>query len=156
LVVLFCDAGRPILRFCFWLLVAFSCVVQLASVVYNINLEFVQNPNHGLIPDGYVWDWSQSHFRQRFSNIGDHLTGKREFGSVPVMQEEPKLLKINRSEEEVRAAYHVNFFPFKAQRALGTTKLFYILMCFWVVLALILVVVTMKLIVIMKAITRES
>ena len=98
----------------------------------------------------------QSHFYQRFSNIADHLAGKREYGSVPVIQKEPKLLKYNRSEKEVQAAYHVNFFPFKAQMAFGASKLFYILLCFWMILVVMLFVVTIKLVVIMKVQGHKS
>lgn len=36
-------------------IIVVSGVIQLASVVYNFNLEFVQNPNHCIFPDNYVW-----------------------------------------------------------------------------------------------------
>jgi hypothetical protein len=116
------------------LIIAVSCVIQVASVVYNFNLEFVQNPNHHLIPDDYVWEWSQSHLRKRFENIVRHIAGKRDFSSVKVMDEEPLLLKYNHSEDSVRNAYHVNFFPFKAKNRQPTGKLFYPLLCIWFVL----------------------
>jgi hypothetical protein len=115
-------------------IIAASCVIQAASVVYNFNLEFVQNPNHHLIPDDYVWDWSQSHLRKRFENIFRHIAGKRDFSSVKVTDEEPLLLKYNRSEEAIRNAYHVNFFPFKAKNRQPTGRLFYPLLCIWFVL----------------------
>ena len=117
-------------------LVSISCVIQLASVVYNFNLEFVQNPNHNVIADDYVWDWSQSHLRKRFENIIRHIAGKRDFSSVKVTDEEPMLLKFNHSEQFVRDAYCVNFFPFKAKRMLPAKnkKLFYPLLCLWLAL----------------------
>jgi hypothetical protein len=115
-------------------IIAVSCVIQAASVVYNFNLEFVQNPNHHLIPDDYVWDWSQSHLRKRFENIFRHISGKRDFSSVKVIDKEPLLLKYNRSEDAVRNAYHLNFFPFKAKSRQATGKLFYPLLCIWIVL----------------------
>jgi hypothetical protein len=111
-----------------------SGVIQLTSVVYNFNLEFVQNPNHCIVPDSYVWDWSQSHLRKRFENIIRHIADKRDFSSVGVKAEEPMLLKYNHSEESVRKAYCVNFFPFKAKTMLPSTKLFYPLLCLWLVL----------------------
>jgi hypothetical protein len=114
--------------------IALSGVIQLASVVYNFNLEFVQNPNHHLIPDDYVWEWSQSHLRKRFENIFRHIAGKRDFSSVKVTDEEPLLLKYNHSEESVRNTYQVNFFPFKAKYSQPTGKLFYPLLCIWLVL----------------------
>jgi hypothetical protein len=115
-------------------IIAVSCVIQVASVVYNFNLEFVQNPNHHLIPGDYVWEWSQSHLRKRFENIFRHIDGKRDFSSVKVMDEEPLLLKYNHDEDSVRNAYYVNFFPFKAQTRQPTGKLFYPLFCIWLVL----------------------
>lgn len=115
-------------------IIAVSCVVQAGSVVYGFNLEFVQNPNHHLIPDDYVWNWSQSHLRKRFENIFRHIAGKRDFSSVKVTNEEPLLLKYNHSEKAVRNAYHVNFFPFKAKNRQPTGKLFYPLLCIWFVL----------------------
>jgi len=134
LVELFSRPVKKPARTVIILVVALSGVIQLASVVYNFNLEFVQNPNHHLIPDGYVWDWSQSHLRKRFENIVRHIAGKREFSSVKVVDEEPLLLKYNHSEESVRDAYHVNFFPFKAKNRQPTVKLFYPLLCIWLVL----------------------
>ena len=116
------------------LIIAVSCVIQVASVVYNFNLEFVQNPNHHVIPGDYVWDWSQSHLRKRFENIAMHIAGERDFISVKVTDEEPLLLKYNHSEEAVRSAYHINFFPFKAKNRQSTTRLFYPLLCIWLVL----------------------
>jgi hypothetical protein len=115
-------------------IIALSCAIQAASVVYNFNLEFVQNPNHHLIPDDYVWDWHQSHLRKRFENIIRHTAGKRDFSSVKVKDEEPLLLKYNHSEESVRSAYHVNFFPFKAKYNEATGSLFYPLFCVWLFL----------------------
>ncbi|MHC4488109.1 MAG: glycosyltransferase family 39 protein [Planctomycetota bacterium] len=117
-------------------LVSISCVLQLASVVYNFNLEFVQNPNHHVIAGDYVWDWSQSHLRKRFENIIGHIAGKRDFSSVKVTDAEPMLLKFNHSEQSVRDAYGVNFFPFKANRMLAPEKkkLFYPLLCLWLAL----------------------
>jgi hypothetical protein len=115
-------------------IIVLSCVIQAASVVYNFNLEFVQNPNHHLIPDDYVWDWSQSHLRKRFENIFRHIAGNRDFSSVKVMHEKPLLLKYNHSEDTVRSAYQVNFFPFKAKNRPQTEKLFYPLLCIWLVM----------------------
>jgi len=116
------------------LVIIVSGVIQMASVVYNFNLEFVQNPNHCIFPDNYVWQWSQSHLRKRFENIVEHMAGKRDFSSVEVTDEEPKLLKYNYSEKAVRNAYCINFFPFKAKTMLPSTRLFYPLLCFWSIL----------------------
>ncbi len=115
-------------------LIFVSCTIQLTSVVYKFDLEFFQNPNHCIIPDDYVWDLSQSHLIKRFHNIGAHLTGNRDFGSVAVLEEEPLIMKRNFSEDDVKKAYHVNFFPFKA-RSIPHSKSFWIpLLCFWLVL----------------------
>jgi len=126
--------------------VAASGLIQLAAVVYNFNLEFVQNPNHCIIPDSYVWDWSQSHLWKRFENIARHIAGRRDFSSTQVKDEEPMLLKYNHSEELVRRAYCVNFFPFKAKTMLPSTKLFYPLLCLWFFLLVSFCVVVFKLI----------
>jgi len=123
-----------------------SGVIQLGSVVYNFHLEFVQNPNHSILPDNYVWQWPQSHLRKRFENIIEHMAGKRDFSTVEVVEEEPKLLKYNRDEKAVRHAYCVNFFPFKARDMLPSTKLFYPLLCFWFILLASFCAVVLKLI----------
>ena len=127
------------------LLVSISCAIQLASVVYKVNLEFFQNPNHSTIPDDYVWDLSQSHLVKRFYNIWGHLTGNRDFSSVEVVKEEPFIMKRNFSEEDVKRAYHINFFPFKA-RSIPYSRCFWIpLLCFWFVLLAGFCVVVFKL-----------
>ncbi len=136
LVVLFSGPIKPALRAIFVLLAAASCVIQLSSILYNFNLEFVQNPNHCLIPDAWVWDFSQSHLKRRFTNIAAHVAGNRDFSSVPVAVEEPKLLKTNRTENDVRAAYCLNPFPFKARATLHSNKLFSVLLSFWIFLAI--------------------
>ncbi|MDO8301869.1 MAG: hypothetical protein Q7T18_01370 [Sedimentisphaerales bacterium] len=110
-----------------------SILIQIASVAYNFNLEFVQNPNHSLIPDAYVWDISQSHLVMRFDNIAQHIAGKRNFSSATVTNEEPFLFKRNVSEDAVRYTYGVNFFPFKAYAATHSNKLFYPLLGGWIV-----------------------
>jgi len=112
-------------------LVAASAAIQGASLVYNFHLEFVQNPNHGLIPDGYVWDWSQSHLRMRFENLGRHAAGRRSFSSAAVAKEDPALMKVRRREAVVREAHEVNFFPFKARAKLGGGRVFYGLLGLW-------------------------
>jgi hypothetical protein len=137
LALLFARPMRTAIKILVLSLISISCVIQLASVVYNFNLEFVQNPNHCLVPDSYVWDWSQSHLRKRFENIFDHITGNRNFESVKVIEEEPLILKYNHTEESVREAYYVNFFPFKARSMLpsaASAKLFYPLLCIWLAL----------------------
>jgi len=128
------------------LVIAVSSVIQLASVVYNFNLEFVQNPNHSIHPDNYVWQWPQSHLRKRFENIIEHMAGKRDFSSVEVTEEEPTLLKYNYSEKIVRDAYSINFFPFKAKTMLPSTRIFYPLLCFWSILLVTFGAVVFKLI----------
>ncbi len=136
MVVLFGTPAKAIPKILVISLISISCVLQLASVVYNFNLEFVQNPNHHVIAGDYVWDWSQSHLRKRFENIIGHIAGKRDFSSVKVTDAEPMLLKFNHSEQSVRDAYGVNFFPFKANRMLASEKkkLFYPLLCLWLAL----------------------
>jgi len=145
LVVLFNRPLRALARTVVISVIVVSIVIQLASVVYNFNLEFVQNPNHHLIPGDYVWDWSQSHLRKRFENIVKHVAGKRDFSSVKVTDEEPMLLKYNHSEQSVRITYCVNFFPFKARSMLPSTELFYPLLCIWLVLLVGFCVVVFKL-----------
>jgi hypothetical protein len=136
MVVLFDTSMKAVTRILVISLISISCVLQLASVVYNFNLEFVQNPNHHVIAGDYVWDWSQSHLRKRFENIIGHIAGRRDFSSVKVTDEEPMLLKFNHGEQSVRDAYGVNFFPFKANRMLASKnkKLFYPLLCLWLAL----------------------
>jgi hypothetical protein len=145
LVVLFNRPLKALAKTVVISVIVVSIVIQLASVVYNFNLEFVQNPNHHLIPGDYVWDWSQSHLRKRFENIVKHVAGKRDFSSVKVTDEEPMLLKYNHSEQSVRITYCVNFFPFKARSMLPSTKLFYPLLCIWLVLLVGFCVVVLKL-----------
>jgi hypothetical protein len=148
LVVLFSRPMRTVVKILVISLILVSSVIQAASVVYNFNLEFVQNPNHCIIPDRWVWDWSQSHLRMRFENIIRHIAGKRDFSSVKVTDEEPLLLKYNHSEESVRRAYAVNFFPFKAGTMLpsNSKKLFYPLLCLWLILWMSFCVVAVELI----------
>lgn len=136
---------KPALRAIIITLAATSCVIQLSSIVYNFNLEFVQNPNHCLIPDAYVWDLSQSHLKKRFANIADHLTSNRDFSSTPVATEEPRLLKTNRTEHNVRAAYHLNTFPFKARATIKSKKIFAALLSIWILLAIFLALAAQKL-----------
>lgn len=136
LVVLF---GRPLktaVKILVISLILISCTIQAASVVYNFNLEFVQNPNHCIIPDEWVWNRRQSHLLMRFENIIRHIAGKRDFSSVKVTDEEPSLLKYNHGEESVRAAYTLNFFPFKAKSMLpsNSKKLFLPLLSLWLIL----------------------
>ncbi len=80
-----------------------------------------------------------------FENIIRHTAGNRDFSSVKVTDEEPLLLKYNYSEQSVRIAYCVNFFPFKARTMLPSTKLFYPLLCIWLVLLMGFCVVVFKL-----------
>jgi hypothetical protein len=134
MAVLLSRPVRAVVKVLIISVVAISCAIQLASVAYNFNLEFVQNPNHSIIPDDWVWDWSQSHLLKRFKNIAGHIAGERDFSSTPVVKEEPMLLKYNHSEQSVRTAYHINVFPFKAKGAAGSEQLFRPLLCFWVVL----------------------
>jgi len=105
----------------------------VASVVYNFNLEFKQNPNHCIIPDKWVWDWRQSHLLKRFENIGRHILNNRDFSSVKVEEEEPLLFKVNQTKQAIREAYYVNFFPFKAAAMLRPNKVFYLLLGIWLV-----------------------
>jgi hypothetical protein len=146
LVVLFNRPLKALAKTVVMSVIVVSIVIQLASVVYNFNLEFVQNPNHHLIPGDYVWNWSQSHLRKRFENIIRHAADKRDFSSVKVIDEEPMLLKHNQSEQSVRLAYCVNFFPFKVKGMLPSTKLFYPLLCIWLVLLIVFCVVVFKLV----------
>jgi hypothetical protein len=138
LVALLCRPIKPAVRAILIFFAATGCLIQFASVVYNFNLEFVQNPNHCLIPDAYVWDFSQSHLKKRFTNIAAHVAAKRDFSSVPVPVEEPKLLKTNRTEDDVRAAYCLNPFPFKARATLHSNKIFFALLSIWILLAIFL------------------
>jgi hypothetical protein len=134
LAFLFNRTMKTVMRTLVASLISISCVIQLASVAYNFNLEYVQNPNHCIIPDGYVWDWSQSHLRMRFENIIRHMADKRDFRPMKVTDVKPILMKYNTSEETVRNTYNVNFFPFKAKSKLPSTKLFYLLLCLWLAL----------------------
>jgi len=136
LVVLFSRPMRTAVKILVISLILVSSVIQAASVVYNFNLEFVQNPNHCIIPDQWVWDWSQSHLRMRFENIIRHIAGRQDFSSAKVVNEKPLLLKYNHSDKSVRTAYTLNFFPFKAESMLpsNSKKLFYPLLCLWLIL----------------------
>ena len=144
-VLLFSKPMKSMVKILVILLISISCVIQLASVVYKFDLEFNQNPNHHIIPGDYVWDWSQSHLRKRFYNIWGHLSNNRDFSSIEVIDEEPLLMKRNFSEEAVRISYCINFFPFKAKSILPSTKLFYPLLCIWLVLLVGFCVVVFKL-----------
>lgn len=148
LVVLFSRPVKTAVKILVISLILISCTIQTASVVYNFNLEFVQNPNHCIIPDDWVWDWPQSHLRMRFENIIRHIAGKQDFSSVKVTDEEPLLLKYNHSEESLRTAYTLNFFPFKAQSMLpsNSKKLFYPLLSLWLILWAGFCVVAVKLV----------
>ena len=144
-VLLFSKPMKSTIKILVILLISISCVIQLASVVYKFELEFIQNPNHNIIPDAYIWDWSQSHLRKRFYNIWGHLSNNRDFSSIEVIDEEPLLVKRNFSEEAVRNAYCINFFPFKAKSMPPSAKLFYPLLCIWLVLLVGFCVVVFKL-----------
>jgi len=116
--------------------IAVSVGIQLVSVVYNFNLEFTQNGNHSLIPDGYVWEGRQSHLVMRLNNIKNHISGNRDFRSADVADENPLELRKKSSEEAVRRAYSVNFFPFKAASNAVPAKMFYGLLGLWLILLL--------------------
>lgn len=131
---LFSRPMKSMVKILVILLISISCTIQLASVVYKFDLEFFQNPNHSIIPDDYVWDLSQSHLVKRFYNIWAHLTGNRDFSSVEVVEEEPFIMKRNFSEEDVKRAYHINFFPFKARSISYSGRFWIPLLCFWFVL----------------------
>jgi len=128
---LFSRPMKSMVKILVILLVSISCAIQLASVVYKFELEFMQNPNHCIIPDDYVWDLSQSHLTKRFSNIWAHLTGDRDFSSVEVVEEEPLIMKRNFSEESVKNAYNINSFPFKARSIPYSRHLWIPLLCLW-------------------------
>jgi hypothetical protein len=145
LAQLFSRTMKSMVKILAILLVLISCAIQLTSVVYKFDLEFFQNPNHSIIPDNYVWDLSQSHLIRRFHNIRAHLTGTRDFSSVEVVEEEPLIMKRNFSEDDVKKAYHINFFPFKAE-SIPYSKSFYIpLLCFWLVLLVVFCMAAFKL-----------
>ena len=119
---------------CVLSLIVVSIVIQLASVVYRNNLEFYQNPNHNIIPSDYVWSASESHLLKRFDNIFRHITGRRDFSSVKVDVEEPLIMKMNFSEQTVKAMHHIYFFPFTAKSISSSGKLFYGLLLLWLLL----------------------
>ena len=131
---LFSRPMKSILKVLVILLISISCTIQLASVVYKFDLEFFQNPNHNIIPDDYVWDLSQSHLVKRIYNIWAHLTGNRDFSSTEVVEEQPLIMKRNFTEKDVKRAYHINFFPFKAGSIPYSNRLWIPLLCFWLVL----------------------
>jgi hypothetical protein len=135
-LVCFFDRARGVLvRIFVWALMGASLLIQLASVTYSFHLEFVQNPNHGLIPGGYIWKWEESHLIKRFENIALHALGKREFKTTAVYDEAPHLMQTNRSADQVKAAYMFNFSPFKAHAMQVADSIVYALAVFWAVLA---------------------
>jgi len=145
-LVCFFDRARGVLvRIFVWVLVGASVLIQVASVAYSFHLEFVQNPNHGLIPDGYIWQWEESHLIQRFENIALHFLDTREFRTVAVLHETPHLLQTNRTMDQVRTAYTVNFFPFKAHAMQISHTIFYALMALWVLFAALFLVCAVRL-----------
>jgi hypothetical protein len=146
LAELFASKLKAVTKKLIILLVVISAVIQVASVVYNFNLEFVQNPNHCIIPNGWVWDWSQSHLLKRFDNIGRHILNKRDFSSVEVIEEEPAIFKVNHSEQAVRNSYYVNFFPFKAAAMMRSKQVFYMLLSIWLIVLVFFCVSVLKLI----------
>lgn len=136
---------RKLIKYFYFSLAILSCVMQVVSVTYSFNLEFVQNPNHGLIPDAYVWKWEESHLVKRFENIALHVLNKREFTTASVMDEDPYLLRTNATAEQVKKAYAVNFFPFKAKAYGLSGGLVYVLMFIWIVLFVFFFFFVMKL-----------
>jgi hypothetical protein len=72
----------------------------------------------------------------RLNNIKDHITGNRDFRSAEVANENLFELKRKSSEEAVRRAYAVNFFPFKAASNSAPAKMFYGLLGIWLILLL--------------------
>jgi len=140
LLELFAQRRRGWKRYAVGALVTASVGIQCTSVVYNFNLEFLQNPNHCLIPDEYVWQWGQSHLVKRFENIGRHILGRRDFSSVPVVRAEPRLLRSNTSEETVRNSYYVNLYPFKARHMQSAVGVFGVLLALWLMEVTVFVV----------------
>jgi hypothetical protein len=126
------------------MLVTLSVAIQIASVVYNFNLEFVQNPNHCLVPDRWVWDWSQSHLVNRFKNIGQFVVNRRSFSSVPVVESDSRILRSNVSEQTVKNAYVLNCFPFKSYHFLGGILICHVLLVLWLAEWLLFVVYVRK------------
>lgn len=131
LVELFQNSMKPFRRAVVIAVICISTAIQFSSVLYSFSLEFIQNPNHTMVPGQYIWDIKQSHLLKRFTNIYDHATGRQSFESVPVIQENRFLLQRNHSPENVRKAYAVNFYPFKA-RVFGVSKTLYLaLLTLW-------------------------
>jgi hypothetical protein len=46
-------------------IIVISMIIQISSVIYSFHLEFVQNSNHTIIPDSYIWRWDESHLVKR-------------------------------------------------------------------------------------------
>ena len=134
LVVLFNGTLKSLAKTLVILLIIVSTIIQLSSVVYNFNLEFVQNPSHNIVPDEWVWDWSQSHLLKRFENIAHHMTNKAQSNIAKPASQKNLMLK-DSSMGEITAAseYELNFFPFRARGKLQSPKLFYILLTIWLV-----------------------
>ena len=137
LIIFFDKPHTMVIKTIGALIIGISFVIQIASVTYNFNLEFAQNPNHCIIPDSYIWKWNQSHLVKRFDNIGRHIINQRDFRSVEVSKEESRLLKTNRGINDVKMAYSINYFPFKARAMMVSSKLFYQLLGLWSVCLLI-------------------
>lgn len=138
------------------IIITISVVIQLASVLYGFHLEFVQNPNHTIIPDSYIWDWSQSHLIKRFDNSIRHLTNRRNFTPTAVEKENVFLLKSNRSVKDVKIAYSINFFPFKAKAMSVSNNIFYILLVGWICCLIVFLVCLGKYIPLMKRLILQG
>lgn len=104
------------------LILCLSLLVQSASVVYNFNLEFWQNPLHGPVPDEYTWEPGESHLFLRFENIAYHLIGTPRLEVETFATEDPHVDRVNRSRKQLQVAHSLNFFPFKARALLNSSS----------------------------------
>ncbi|MCP3904750.1 MAG: hypothetical protein GY715_14075 [Planctomycetes bacterium] len=104
-----------------------SVTVQVASVTYAFETEFIQHRDHATAPYDWVWRPEESHLLERFHNLARHVSGD----PVPAFEDQPG------------AAPDVNVFPFKRAIRTQSAPVRYGLLAVWIagVVMLVLVVV---------------
>ncbi len=131
-----------------------SLLVQSASVLYNFNLEFWQNPRHGPVPNDYTWKLEESHLLLRFRNIALHLQGEPDLEVEQFLSEDHHVDKVTRSTKQLRIAHSLNFFPFKARALMGESgNIITALFTLWFLLVLAALVSSRALV---KRLSNES
>ena len=108
-------------------LAALSVSVQVISVVYGFNTEFLQNPAHTTVPDGYVWRVRESQLVCRVENIYLDVTGR----PVPRFGPDDPFPPAYKQAIGDSHAPPVNMYPFQARGGTRNTSVLRVLFLSW-------------------------